>query len=34
MSELKIIVPENFREFGEKVNEHIKDIRKTNDKRK
>ncbi len=31
MSELKIIVPENFREFGEKVNEHIKDIRKTND---
>ena len=31
MNNLKIIVPENFREFGEKVNEHIKEIRKTND---
>lgn len=27
MSELKIIVPENFREFGEKVNEHLRKMR-------
>ena len=27
MSKLKIIVPENFREFGEKVNEHLKKMR-------
>ena len=31
MSDLKIIVPENFKEFGKKVNEHIKKIRNTND---
>ena len=31
MSELKIIVPENFKEFGEKVNKHIRKIRKSND---
>ena len=31
MNSLKIIVPENFKEFGEKVNEHIRSIRKTND---
>jgi len=31
MSELKIIVPENFKEFGEKVNKHIQEIRKSND---
>lgn len=31
MSNLKIIVPENFREFGEKVNKHINEIRVTND---
>ena len=31
MSNLKSIVPENFREFGEKVNKHINDIRVTND---
>lgn len=31
MNNLKIIVPENFKEFGEKVNECIKEIRKTND---
>ncbi len=29
MNDLKIIVPENFREFGEKVNEHINTIRGT-----
>ena len=29
MSELKIIVPDNFKEFGEKVNEHIRKIRGT-----
>lgn len=28
MSSLKIIVPENFREFGEKVNKHLNEIRK------
>ena len=27
MKDLKIIVPENFKEFGESVNNHIKDIR-------
>lgn len=32
MSELKIIVPGNFKEFGEKVNQHINDIRGTNEK--
>lgn len=31
MSKLKIIVPENFKEFGESVNKHIQDIRKTKD---
>ena len=31
MSNLKIIVPENFHEFGEKVNKHINEIRVTND---
>lgn len=31
MSDLKIIVPENFCEFGKKVNEHIKEIRNSND---
>lgn len=31
MSNLKIIVPDNFKEFGEKVNEHIREIRKSND---
>lgn len=31
MSDLKIIVPDNFKDFGEKVNEHIKEIRCTND---
>ena len=31
MSNLKIIVPENFREFGEKVNKHINEIRVSND---
>lgn len=31
MSDLKIIVPENFKEFGEKVNEHIKELRNSND---
>lgn len=30
MKDLRIIVPENFREFGEKVNKHINDIRGTN----
>jgi len=29
MNELKIIVPKNFKEFGEKVNWHINDIRQT-----
>lgn len=29
MSSLKIIVPENFKEFGEKVNKHLNEIRKT-----
>ena len=28
MNELKIIVPDNFKEFGEKVNKHIQEIRK------
>lgn len=31
MSELKIVVPENFREFGKKVNKQINEIRATND---
>ena len=31
MSELKIIVPDNFKEFGNKVNEHLKDIRNNKD---
>ena len=31
MRELKIIVPENFKEFGEKVNKHIQEIRKSSD---
>ena len=31
MSELKIIVPDNFKEFGEMVNEHINEIRGTNE---
>ena len=31
MNELKIIVPDNFKEFGEKVNKHIQEIRKSND---
>ena len=31
MSELKIIVPDNFKEFGTKVNEHIKSIRETDE---
>ena len=31
MSELKIIVPDNFKEFGGKVNEHIKSIRNTDE---
>ena len=31
MSELKIIVPDNFRDFGDKVNEHIKRIRNTDE---
>ena len=29
MKDLKIAVPENFREFGDKVNEHINDMRGT-----
>lgn len=29
MSNLKIIVPENFKEFGEMVNQHINNIRRT-----
>lgn len=31
MRELKIIVPNNFREFGDKVNEHLKKIRNTDE---
>ena len=31
MRELKIIVPENFREFGDSVNKHIQEIRNTSD---
>lgn len=31
MRNLKIIVPENFKEFGDKVNKHIKEIRNSND---
>lgn len=31
MSDLKIIVADNFKEFGNKVNEHIRLIRNTND---
>lgn len=31
MSDLKIVVPDNFKEFGEKVNNHIKLIRNVND---
>lgn len=31
MSELKIVVPENFSEFGKKVNNQINEIRATND---
>lgn len=31
MSELKIVVPENFREFGKRVNKQINEIRATND---
>ena len=31
MSELKIIVPDNFKEFGERVNRHIQEIRNSND---
>lgn len=31
MSSLKIIVPENFKEFGEKVNVHLNEIRGTNE---
>ena len=31
MNNLKIIVPSNFREFGEKVNKHIQEIRTSND---
>ena len=30
-SNLKLIVPENFKEFGERVNNHINLIRKTNE---
>ena len=30
MKDLKIIVPNNFKEFGNKVNEHINRIRETN----
>ena len=30
MKDLKIIVPNNFKEFGNKVNEHINHIRETN----
>ena len=31
MSSLKVIVPENFKEFGEMVNEHLKRFRESND---
>jgi ribose-phosphate pyrophosphokinase len=31
VSELKIIVPENFKEFGQMVNKHIQNIRKSED---
>ena len=31
MSELKIIVPENFKEMGSKINAHIQDLRNTQD---
>ena len=31
MSDLKIIVADNFKDFGEKVNEHIKELRNSND---
>lgn len=31
MNNLKIIVADNFKEFGEKVNKHINDIRNSND---
>lgn len=31
MSSLKIIVPENFREFGEKVNQHLMNMRGTDE---
>ena len=31
MSELKIIVPENFKEFGTRVNEHINEIRQSDE---
>jgi len=31
MKDLKIIVPNNFSEFGRKVNEHIKTIRNTDE---
>ena len=31
MSDLKIIVPENFKNFGTSVNEHIKELRNNND---
>lgn len=31
MNDLKIIVPENFSEFGKKVNEHIRELRNSND---
>ena len=30
-SSLKLIVPENFKEFGERVNNHINLIRNTNE---
>ncbi len=31
MADLKLIVPENFREFGKKVNEHINEIRENDE---
>lgn len=31
MSELKIIVPENFKEMGSKINAHIQALRNTQD---
>ena len=31
MSELKIIVPENFKEMGSKINTHIQALRNTQD---